>query len=174
MNTTETRSTWMNLGVIPQTILVLVLTIVTPMVIHLIPLSGPVPAGARVLPMFYAPLAGVLLLGWRVGFLAGVLAPVVNHLITGMPVWELVWLLSLELGIFTSWVWLLAKNRALIWVSGPLAYVLTKCISAPMIGLFQDTTPWTFWAGSIVNALPGLVILTVLTLLFVRYDQSHT
>lgn len=79
-----------------------------------------------------------------------------------------------ELGIFTSWVWLLAKNRALIWVSGPLAYVLTKCISAPMIGLFQDTTPWTFWAGSIVNALPGLVILTVLTLLFVRYEQSHT
>ena len=63
---------------IPHTLIILAATMLLPVLFHLIPPVRDVPMGARLLPLFYAPLVAVLLFRPHVGLIAAALAPMLN------------------------------------------------------------------------------------------------
>ena len=66
--------------------------LVLPQVFHLIPQGGIVFA-----PLSLVILAGAYKLGWRVGLIAALASPLVNHLLTGMPAWSTLPVMTLKL-----------------------------------------------------------------------------
>ncbi len=57
--------------------------LILPQLFHLIPQGGILFA-----PLSLVILAGAYKFGWKTGLLAAVLSPLVNHLLTGMPAWN--------------------------------------------------------------------------------------
>ncbi|MDH3247018.1 MAG: hypothetical protein OEM26_20515 [Saprospiraceae bacterium] len=157
----------------PLTVIVLAVCVGVPFLIHLIPFSGSVPIGAKLLPMFYAPFVAMILFRFKVAFVAAVLAPLVNYALTGQPILEITLLLSLELGLFSIFVYLLLQGSMLKWVAAPLAYLLAKLISSSVIGWFPiKMTSIDFWTSSVSNGLPGLIILLSLNVLILKLWKS--
>lgn len=66
--------------------------LVLPQVCHLIPQGGIVFA-----PLSLVILVGAYKLGWKVGLLAAVASPLVNHLLTGLPAWDVMQVMVLKL-----------------------------------------------------------------------------
>ena len=65
---------------------------VLPQVFHLIPQGGIIFA-----PLSLVILAGAYKLGWRVGLIAALASPLVNHLLTGMPEWNVLPVMTFKL-----------------------------------------------------------------------------
>ncbi len=154
------------------TVLALVATLLIPFVVHLIPTAGPVPIGARLLPMFYAPFVAMALFRYPVGLVAGALAPVINHLLTGRPALPLMGILSVELAASVLVAAGLLRVPYLRWVAAPLSYLGAKVVSTSLLALLPGwmpgTAPLDFAFSSVVNAWPGLVILLVLNVAVLR------
>lgn len=70
-------------------------TILLPMVAHTF--KWPV---FVVLPMFWGVMIAGVVYGWKAGLLLGLLSPVLNHLLTGMPIASLVPILTMELSLY--------------------------------------------------------------------------
>ena len=154
--------------------LLLVGAILLPFLVHLIPWSGPVPIGAMFLPLFIFPLIATRLYGWQVGGLIGILAPLANYLMTGQPSGELLLLFTLEIAAFVLLIHLLRTNKWLIWVIGPLAFLLAKAVSASLISWFSiPLAPLDFWLRSLINGWPGLLALLLVSSL-IRYYEPNT
>lgn len=68
--------------------------LVLPQVFHLIPKGGIVFA-----PLSLVILAGAYKLGWRVGLIAALASPLVNHLLTGMPAWNILPVMTFKLAV---------------------------------------------------------------------------
>ncbi len=66
--------------------------LVLPQVFHLIPQGGIIFA-----PLSLVILAGAYKLGWRVGLIAALASPLVNHLLTGMPEWNVLPVMTFKL-----------------------------------------------------------------------------
>ena len=66
--------------------------LVLPQLFHLIPQGGFIFA-----PLSLVILAGSYKLGWRVGLLAAVVSPLLNHVLTGMPAWGVLSVMMLKL-----------------------------------------------------------------------------
>lgn len=65
-----------------------------PQLCHLVPQGGIVFA-----PLSLVIMAGAYKLGWRVGLIAAVASPLVNHLIMGMPAWNMIPLMTMKLAV---------------------------------------------------------------------------
>ena len=160
---------------IPETALVLSITLLIPFLVHLIPFSGSAPLGAHLIPFYFAPFVALFLFRWHVAFIAAIAAPIINYALTGMPEWSFVLLLSLELGLFVAWVALLKRNAIIKWISAPLAFLFAKGISALLIGAFPlALTSLDYWITSISTALPGLTILLVINILVIKFYESRS
>ncbi len=68
--------------------------LVLPQVFHLIPQGGIIFA-----PLSLVILAGSYKLGWRVGLIAALASPLVNHLLTGMPAWDVLPVMTIKLAV---------------------------------------------------------------------------
>lgn len=68
--------------------------LVLPQVFHLIPQGGIIFA-----PLSLVILAGAYKFGWRVGLIAALASPLVNHLLTGMPAWDVLPVMTLKLTV---------------------------------------------------------------------------
>jgi riboflavin transporter FmnP len=68
--------------------------LVLPQVFHLIPQGGFIFA-----PLSLVILAGAYKLGWRVGLIAALASPLVNHLLTGMPAWNILPVMTIKLAV---------------------------------------------------------------------------
>lgn len=66
--------------------------LVLPQVFHLIPQGGIIFA-----PLSFVILAGAYKFGWKTGLMAALLTPLVNHVITGMPAWSMLSVMTLKL-----------------------------------------------------------------------------
>lgn len=66
--------------------------LVLPQVFHLIPQGGIIFA-----PLSLVILAGSYKFGWKTGLLAALLSPLVNHLLTGLPAWEVMPVMAFKL-----------------------------------------------------------------------------
>ncbi|MDH3651165.1 MAG: hypothetical protein OEQ53_15880 [Saprospiraceae bacterium] len=166
MNANSRSIAFPKLGDFSLTMIVLVVAVAIPFFVHLIPYSGSVPIGAKLLLMFFAPLVAIILFRFQVAFVAAILAPIANYVLTEQPVLELSLLLSLELGLFTAFVYFLLQSKILRWIAAPLAYLGAKLFSSLVIGwLPLEMTSTEFWLTSVSNGLPGILILLAINLL---------
>ncbi|MEM1136195.1 MAG: hypothetical protein AAGI07_10170 [Bacteroidota bacterium] len=141
------------------------LTLVLPFIFHLLPAINGTPAGAMFLPIFYAPFVALLFYRIHVGLIAGISAPIINHLITGNPAWEIVRVLSIELCIFVIIAAILLKLTPKNFFAAPLAYVITKLVSMfilPILNLVPgDISGTMFFTNSVSNGFVGIILLGV-------------
>ena len=68
--------------------------LVLPQLFHLIPQGGVIFS-----PLSLVILAGAYKFGWKTGLLAALASPLVNHLITGMPAWEVMPVMTMKLAV---------------------------------------------------------------------------
>ena len=92
-----------------------------PRLFHLIPQGGIIFS-----PLTLVILAGSYKLGWRVGVIAAVASPLVNHLVTGMPAWGILPVMTLKLAV-------------LALIAGLTAQHFKKCTLLLLIGVVLAT-----------------------------------
>lgn len=144
-----------------------------PLLVHIVPLTGPMPLGARLLPIFYAPLLAAWIFHPAVGLLASLLMPFVNHAFTGMPTLPMTVLLSLELVVFSLGLLLNKKYWPQLPLA-PLAFIAGKVLSAILLVFMAvvPASPWVYLASSVQNGFPGLLILFGLHLALLRLSRE--
>lgn len=150
---------------IPATIATLVACIALPFAFHLLPVSG-TPLGARLLPIFYAPLLAIILVNPAVGILTAGVAPLANHLVIGTPSAEMATLLTVELVVFALVVMALQQRFPKFYGVGPVAYIVGKAASFLMLLILPilPVPPAQFFVNGLITALPGMVILLLLSI----------
>ncbi len=155
-----------------ETSVVFVLAALTPMLVHLLPSWDAAPLGAHLLPMFWLTFVAVYLYGSGVGVLAGLAAPLTNLLLTGLPAWKHLGVLSCELVAFalvTAWA---VRRFPRVWFLAPLGYVAAKTLSTSLqaaTAVFGDIgAPLAFFKISLVNAFVGLLVLAAINVLCVK------
>lgn len=159
---------------IKATITLLVVACVLPLLIHLIPPIEGTPVGAILLPMFYIPFIAVVLFNLPVGIIIAAAAPLLNFLLTSNPQWQFIAVLTFELIVFALIAHQLLRVKGVAWVAAPLAYLLTKVVSSAflmLIPLVGDVAPVQFFMNSVSHAWPGLIVLGVINILVLRYQQ---
>ena len=100
--------------------------LVLPQVFHLIPQGGVVFS-----PLSLVILAGAYKFGWKTGLLAAAASPLVNHLVTGMPAWEVLPVMTLKLAVLAMVAGLVAqryRNVSLPLIAGVV--LVSKVIGA--------------------------------------------
>lgn len=161
---------------VKATVAMLLLTSMLPLLIHLIPPYQGTAVGAILLPMFYVPFIAVVFFRLHVGLLAAALAPVLNFLLTGNPQWQIVAMLSFELVAFTLIAYWLLKTKGAGWIAAPLSYLITKVVSSGallLVPLISDTQPLDFFLTSIHNGIPGILMLCVINVIVLWYQQHR-
>ncbi|MFO7445097.1 MAG: hypothetical protein R6W90_01965 [Ignavibacteriaceae bacterium] len=161
-----------NLQVIEITLL-LAVSIVIQFFIHLIPPVEGLPLGQILLPAFYAPLFALMFFRMHVALTTAILTPMINYLITGFPRPEILPLLTIELVIFVVIAYFILQNKNVQLISAMTAVVFAKIVSAVIMPLI-----FTGYAGgllfqSLIVAVPGILILSVLNILLLRYKNSN-
>jgi hypothetical protein len=136
----------------------LVAALALPYLVHLLPADGGTPAGARLLPIFYAGLV-LALRGAAVPAMAvAVLAPLLNRALTGMPSGPMLPTLMTELVVFT--VVMVAAVRFAPRIApylGPVAYLVGATIARPL--LLPAAEPLDTLTSTLPVAWVGLVML---------------
>lgn len=140
--------------------------VAVPFLVHLAP--GGSSIGTTLLPIFWTPLLAVLLFGPVPGVSAALLAPILNHWITGMPPSFLVPTLTAELAVFVGLLLVFAKTKSLVRTPflAPLAYLVARLVVGAVF-LAIGSTSGTF-AGlftSLPSAIPGVLSLLVVNAL---------
>lgn len=154
---------------LPATAVTIGLTLLFPFIVHTI--GGPT-AGARWLPLFYAPFIAVVLFHPAVSLIAGLATPFLNHWLTGAPPWGTAVLLSVELVIFAAACHLLRRRWPRLWVAAPLAYLLALALASLLLvilpGVLIPAAPGAFFTSTLPQAWPGLLVLLLLNWLMVK------
>lgn len=160
---------------IPALLLTLGFMWLFPFMIHLIPASGDIPLGSRLLPIFYAPLLAIWLFHPAVGLISSLLMPFINYAFTGMPEFNVAIMLSVELSVF-SLVLLVLKNH---WtrqpILAPLAILAGKVVSSLLLFFIPlvPLSPWAYFSSSVVNAIPGLMVLLAINLTLIHLPPDE-
>ena len=159
---------------IPAVIITLGLMWLVPFLLHLIPFTGIIPLGARLLPIFYAPLLAAWFFHPTVGIFSSLLMPFINHAFTGMPTFNVAVMVSVELCVF-SLVLMIYKNR---YPRLPLvaffAVISGKIVSSLLLFFIAlvPLSPQEYFISSIVNAIPGLLVIVVINLVLKRLSDN--
>ena len=142
--------------------------VLLPILVHLIPFSGATPLGAYLLPMFIAPLAAAFYLSPVGLVMAALLAPVINHALTGMPAAAILPGMMAELALFSLIVWWLVQKRPGMAGASVLAVISSK-LAVWMVGwLLGSSVSFGLFLSGILNAIPGLLALFAVELLLRR------
>jgi hypothetical protein len=156
-----------------ETTVLLVAAGLVPFLVHLLPWSGHRPLGVYVLPVFWTTFLAVYFRGALTGMLVGLVTPLINLLVTGLPVSLTVGSMSLEVIFFVLGAsWLVRRWPGLMLVA-PLAWVAAKGLAIGVqyfIPAFAEAEyPWQHLARSTQNGLAGLVVLAAINLLLVKF-----
>lgn len=134
--------------------------LILPVVVHLIPIQDGPPAGARLLPIFLAPLVALLRLDGVSALSIALLGPLLNRLVTGSPEGSMLATLLVELLAFCGL--LLLARRLAPRAAGPLAPVAYLLAAASATAILTGAMPTPAWlTGTLRIAWPGLAILLV-------------
>jgi len=141
------------------------------MVIHLIPSTGSVPIGAKLLPIFYVPLLALIFFGLPMALIVSLAGPLINYLLTGSPHGELVTLFTFELFIFTVVTGILLRSHITRWISAPLGFVTAKAMSMGLLVVFPlvQNAPMEYFGQTVTNGFIGILILTLITIGAIKY-----
>ena len=137
--------------------------LVLPQLFHLIPQGGFIFA-----PLSLVILAGSYKLGWRVGLLAAVVSPLLNHVLTGMPGWGVLSVMMLKLVLLA----LIAGFTAQHFKKVTLPLIVAVVMAAELLGGLGELA----LTGGIATTLqdftlgwPGLLLQVVGTYLICKY-----
>jgi hypothetical protein len=123
--------------------------------------------------MFYAPFIAIHFFRPSVVSIAAFIAPYGYYLLWGNPPIEQIGILSLELFIFTQIVYLINSKFGTLSLNAPVSYLLTKIISLFVLMIlpysFINNSPLNFVAQSTLIALPGVIILFLISRYIRRY-----
>lgn len=149
-----------------ETAALLLVAWLIPFAVHLLPWSGARPLGAYLLPMFWATFVAAYFFGARLGVVVGLFAPVINLLVTGLPAWRFLSVMSVELAIFalvSAWA---IRRWPRFMLIAPLAYVAAKMCSTSLqavTGVFGDIgSPGSYFMRSLMSGGGGLLVLSVI------------
>lgn len=161
-----TRAGVFKRATVRETAVLLAVAWFVPFAVHLAPWSGARPLGAYLLPMFWATFVAVYFFGARIGVVVGLFAPVINLLVTGLPAWKFLSVMSCELVLFAIvGAWAVRRLPRLVLIA-PLCYVAAKIASTALqaaTGVFGDIgAPLSFFGRSLVGGLAGLVVLSAI------------
>ncbi len=159
---------------IPATLITLGLMWLFPFLIHLFPASGAIPLGARLLPIFYAPLLAAWLFHPIVGLASSLLMPFINYAFTGMPTLNAAILLSVELSVFSLILLVTKKRLPHLSLLAPLAVIAGKTVSALLLLIVPlvPLSPWAYFTSSLINAIPGILVLLALNLALIGLSNE--
>lgn len=158
------------------TLVLLVSAWLVPFLVHYIPSFGPRAVGVYLLPAFWSVFVAVYLRGAAVGAAVALVTPLVNLLLTGLPVRAGVATMSLELVAYAMCTAWLVRHWRTLWVVAPLGYLPAKALviavrwAVPDLG--EEHAPLAHLLGSVQNALPGLGVLLLINLALVRQTLS--
>ncbi|MDB6094714.1 MAG: hypothetical protein JWM32_2276 [Verrucomicrobia bacterium] len=152
--------------------MLLIVAWLVPFLVHLAPWSGARPLGAYLLPMFWTTLVAVYFFGAAMGLVTGLFAPAANLVLTGLPAWKFLSLMSIELAVFAFVMTWAVRVAPRFWPAAPLAYLAARAVSTGLglLPLFSgaSTSP-TLIATSLARAGAGLVILAAINFALVRF-----
>lgn len=138
--------------------------LVLPQVFHLIPQGGIIFA-----PLSLVILAGFYKFGWKTGLLAALFSPLVNHLITGLPLWDVLPVMTLKLAVLAIVAGLAAQHFKTVSLPALIGVVLISsaigCLGEVLLtgGMTSTITDFTIgWPGLLLQVLGTWLILKYL------------
>lgn len=145
--------------------LYLALAIILPVAFHQFGVAGRI-----FLPMHIPVLLCGFTIGATAGAIVGLLAPVLSHLLTGMPPLYAVPLMTLELPLYGIVAGLTYKKMGMnIYLSLLIAMVIGRlafALGLVILGLFIELPygPMQFFAagGAVVTGLPGVILQIII------------
>ena len=137
--------------------------LVLPQVFHLIPQGGIIFS-----PLSLVILVGAYKFGWKTGLLTALASPLVNHLLTGMPAWEVMPVMTMKLAILALVAGLAAQRFKT--VSLPLLIgVVLVCKAIEALGELALTGGIAATIADFTIGWPGLLLQVVGTWLILKY-----
>lgn len=137
--------------------------IVLPQLFHLIPQGGIMFA-----PLSLVILAGAYKFGWKVGLLAAVASPLINHLLTGLPAWGVLQVMTLKLIILA----LVAGFTAQYFKKVTLPLIIGVVLAAEVLGGLGELALTGGIAATVQDftiGWPGILLQVVGTYLICKY-----
>lgn len=134
-----------------------------PQVCHLIPQGGIIFA-----PLSLVILAGAYKFGWKVGILAAVVSPLVNHYLIGLPAWGVLQVMMLKLVLLA----LAAGFTAQYFKKVTLPLILGAVLMAEILGGIGELALTGDFAATLQDftiGWPGLLLQIVATYLICKY-----
>lgn len=159
---------------IPAFALTMLGAVLLPVIVHLLPNIDNIPTGARLLPMFIAPLVAIYLAHPAVGVAAALLAPALNNLLTTRPAGPMLLSITVELLVFALIIGLVRLRWPKFPVIAPIAYILARVVALLAMAVFQGAPLPSlegFFNGLLI-ALPGILLLLLVNVLLVRRDDA--
>ena len=138
-------------------------------IIHLIPPGGGVPLGAVLLPMFYIPLIAVIFYKFHTALVVTAFGPILNYIMTGSPELGIVPLLTFEVLLFVLALTVLSKYGRFSSVGALISLLAALVISPLVLGILNSSGfSASFLLISLENAVPGIIIITVMNIFLLR------
>ena len=135
--------------------------LVLPQLFHLIPQGGIIFS-----PLSLVILAGASKFGWKTGLLAALLSPLVNHLLTGMPAWEVLPVMTLKLSVLALVAGLAAQHFKTVSLPLLIGVVLASkaigCLGELAItgGIAATIADFTIgWPGLLLQVIGAWLII---------------
>lgn len=152
------------------------LSILFPFLIHILPVPDDARLGARLLPIFYAPLLAALLGRKTTALAVALFAPWMNWAITSHPSPPTATITTLQLLVFVTAIHLAMARVGQRWFLALPAYVLgllaAVILASAAPGLISHR-PVVGWAiQTLTIGMPGIAILTLINWLVVRNYPS--
>lgn len=157
------------------TVLTLTGMVLLPILVHLIPFSAAQPLGAYLLPMFIAPLVAAFYVSPVGLILAAILAPVINHALTGMPQVPMLYFVTSELIVFSMIVfWIIQKKKTFVGFS-VLAFLIARvAVMVLRISILNGSIDLPSLGQNLAGlaiSIPGILILFAVERLLLRRQQ---
>ena len=153
--------------------ILLTLSVMFPFLIHVLPVPETSRLGARLLPMFYAPLLAALWGRMATAWLVALLAPWLNWALTRHPSPPGAIVMMIQLLVFVVVVRLLLSRAGLRWFMAIPAYLAgmgAALLAAVLFPALISGRPPVDWVGqSMVLNLPGVAVLVLITCTVLRY-----
>ena len=138
--------------------------LVLPQVFHIIPQGGIIFS-----PLSLVILVGAYKFGWKTGLLAALASPLVNHLLTGMPAWSVLPVMTMKLAVLALVAGFTAQHFKTVSLPLLVGVVLvTKVLEAlgELIltgGIAATVADFTIgWPGLLLQIVGGYLILKYL------------
>ena len=138
--------------------------LVLPQVFHIIPQGGIIFS-----PLSLVILVGAYKFGWKTGLLAALASPLVNHLLTGMPAWSVLPVMTMKLAVLALVAGFTAQHFKTVSLPLLVGVVLvTKVLEAlgELIltgGIAATIADFTIgWPGLLLQIVGGYLILKYL------------